>query len=124
VSTDLIFDGDYFGWNELNTEERNNFVVPTYPVSDLGNPLIADRLEFYGGGSISLGSSPQVPEGSEQWNAGSLSVKAENGSQVVMRPTVDSTETIDIQLNESTDVFTNSWSDGLQVKCPYPITGC
>jgi len=124
VSTDLLFDGDYFRWNKLNPEERENFVVPTYPVSDLGNPLVADRLKFYGGGSISLDSRPQIPEGSEQWDTGSLSVKAEDGSQVVMRPTVDSTETVDVQLNESSDVLMNSWSDGLQINCPFPITGC
>jgi len=124
VSTDLLFDGDYYQWDSYNPDERENFVVPTFPVSDLGNPLEAERTVDDGGGSITLDSRPEVPEGSEQWSTGSLSVTTEDGSQVVMRPSNDSIETVDVQLNGSSDVFVNSWSDGLQVNCPFPITGC
>lgn len=122
VSSDMFFDGDYFRW--VNIPSAPDTELPTYPVSDLGNPLMANTTGSAGGASILLDTRPQVPVGSEQWNTGSLTVTAEDGSQVVMSPTLESTETIDVRLIGASDLLTHSWSDGLQIKCPIPITGC
>jgi len=122
VSSEMFFDGDHFRW--VNIPSAPDTELPTYPVSDLGNPLMANSTGSAGGTSILLDTKPQVPEGSQQWSAGSLTVSAGDGSRVVMSPTLDSTETIDVQLNGSNDVLMHSWSDGLQINCPYPITGC
>lgn len=124
VSSDLYFDGDYLRWNSLNPEGLENFIQPDFPVSDLGDPLAVDRRGTYGGDTLLLRSIPEVPDGSEQWNTGSFSVIAEDGSRVVMRPSVDSIEMVDIQLNDSSDVITELWSNALQVYCTSRVEGC
>jgi len=124
VFSNLYFDGDFLRWEKPDISAPENFVEPDFPVSDLGNPLMVERRPYGSGNMVLETNPPQVPKGSEQWNAGSLFVVAEDGSWVVMRPSVSIIGMVNISLSDNSYAKNEVWSDGLQVKCPYTITGC
>lgn len=121
VSSNLAFDSDYYDWNSLNPDGRLNFVVPTYPVSDLGSQLALEGLD--GAANFLVESLPQIPKGSEQWNSGEMTVTSADGSHVVMRPSADDQAMVEIQVNDTSVFIQQAWSEELQVILPAALAG-
>lgn len=122
VSSDLEFDGNYYEWINLNSDNRANFVVPAYPVNDLGNDVI---LEGVGGASDrTINPKTEVASGDEQWNKGEFVVTTVAGSRVVMSPSATDASMVEVRINDSSNVIMHSWNDGFQVQCVEEVTGC
>ena len=122
VTSTLAFDGDHYRFVDEDPDGRGDVVVPGFPVSDLGSPLV---LEGAGGAAdVSIEPSAEVPAGAEQWNAGTLSVTADDGSQVVMSPSADDPSMVEIRVDGSDEPILRDWSDGFQVRCPASFGGC
>ena len=122
VTSTLAFDGDYYAFEGGDPDGRGDVVVPGFPVSDLGSPLV---LEGAGGeADVSIDPRAQVAPGTEQWNGGELSVTAGDGSEVVMSPSADDPSMVEIRVNGAGEPILRDGSDGFQVRCPALFEGC
>lgn len=120
VALELAFSNDYFDWSD---EPFSVFSVPTFPVSDLGDPIdLFSSPDFSTANVVSVESQPRVV--SPQWQSGSILLVSNDASTVSIQPDPELADSILIELNGSGVQQSALWSDGYQAYCPSVIDGC
>ncbi|WP_157736014.1 hypothetical protein [Granulosicoccus antarcticus] len=93
-----------------------------YPVSDLGSPVAISATEDSASDVEMLENTPKDNEA--QWQNGELTITAEDGSIVSLRPSSEDKMLVEIELNDSGDIQMRNWSEGFSVDCPSLVDGC
>lgn len=114
VEANLDFDNNYFDWSSF--APNVDVQVPDYPVSELGTPLtLFTSPDFNPANAIVVDNNSRR---SVQWESGQIRLTAFDGSTLLMRPSSEDSLRVEILLNDSAEVLSNTWANGLQVLCP------
>ena len=121
IEMDLALKDIYYTWYNQNTEDRDNFVNPDFPVIDLGSPLTIQALDS--GDILSVEQTAQRGADAE-WDGGSLLVTAPDGSHVSMGPSADNPSMVEVRVNNAEEPILRERSEGFQVSCPGQYDEC
>ena len=121
IEMELALEDNYYTWYNQNPEERIDFIVPEFPVIDLGSPLTVQVLDS--GEVLSVEQTAQRGAAAE-WDSGSLSVTAPDGSHVSMSPSADDLSMVEVRVNDAEEPILRERSEGFQVSCPGQYDEC
>ena len=86
------------------------------PLSDLGSPLVLTNADT--GEQITIDNLPASSAEPAQWQSGSLTITAADGSSLVLSPETGDPATFSVTIRGVPDPIVREWADGFQVACP------